>query len=371
MLITNDEIYAQTVYTIYIQGFYEEETSPFIDREQELAKALRFLNPEVNPSGVVITGLGGLGKTRLAFEAARILKHQRDYDEVVSITAKNSLWDISKEHEVKKNRQGKYLYASYGGMINELTSFLLIKSRKKQPRSKNVLDFLKDKRYLFIVDNLDSINVKAERRQIEYSKFQDFVLKLPRGNKAIITTRFLPNEWQDEGMVVVRLTGFDSNSAYQQFISLYPDLPSSVSDQAITQVLNLAHGNPLITRQLVNIVQTQGFNKAIEKFTNIEEHSLLLYIYKSTFDHLSRDTKVVAVVIALATYSVNKNLVSKVTGFGNGKLDLCIEELRRANLIQEDRNAFTVHFLFEEFLANHATGLWRTWKDKVRNVELE
>lgn len=372
MFDTQNETYVQTVYSISIKGFYEEENSPFIDREQETAKALRFLNPEVNPSGVVIIGQGGVGKTRLAFETAKILLNQMDYDEVISITAKNSAWSVTEGQEITTNRRGKYLYASYNGMIKELALFLQTKTRIRQPKTRAILEYLKDKRFLFIIDNLDSINVKPGKRKEEYYQFQEFILTLPKGNKAIITTRLLPEDWNDEGMVLVRLKGLDSNYAYQQFVSLYPDLPSGVSDQAIMQVLKLTNGNPLIMRQFVSVIHDYGINAAIKKFSDIREHDLLSYIYKSTFDQLSKAAQVVAAVVSLATDSVDNSFISRVTGFDTNTIDQIIQELNRASLlVMEDGNMYTVHYLFEEFLINYAPSLWQGWKNTVENVEMD
>ncbi|MCI0616126.1 DUF4062 domain-containing protein, partial [bacterium] len=62
--------------------------APFFGRKQEIAQALRALSPKDRGWGLVIDGIGGIGKTAFAIEVAYICKECGLFDAFVFVTAK-------------------------------------------------------------------------------------------------------------------------------------------------------------------------------------------------------------------------------------------------------------------------------------------
>jgi thymidylate kinase len=62
----------------------------FVGRKAEMAKCLEALSPEERGWGVVIDGIGGMGKTVLALEVADLARQQGMFDAYLFASAKTS-----------------------------------------------------------------------------------------------------------------------------------------------------------------------------------------------------------------------------------------------------------------------------------------
>jgi predicted ATPase/DNA-binding SARP family transcriptional activator len=112
------------------------QSRPFIGRNKELAELLYLLVEDANSRLITITGLSGIGKTRLAIEAA-IKSVQAFKDGVCFI----SLASIPSAESIGSEIAGQILGPSYEGAVNQ----------------QRLLHHLQDKCMLLILDNFEHL----------------------------------------------------------------------------------------------------------------------------------------------------------------------------------------------------------------------
>jgi len=153
---------------------------PFFGREKELAIIREALDPEARTWGALIDGPGGMGKTSLAVRAAYDCPPGQ-FERIIFVSIKDREMDDDGVRPL-----GNLLIPGFIEMMNELARELgqpeITKSAEDQ-RIRLLLDALRDKRVLLILDNLESL-AKTDRDQV-----LTFVKRLPQGCKAILTSR--------------------------------------------------------------------------------------------------------------------------------------------------------------------------------------
>jgi tetratricopeptide (TPR) repeat protein len=152
----------------------------FFGREDELAQIREALDPDNRTWGALIDGPGGMGKTSLAIRAAYDCTPEQ-FDRIVFVSVKNRELDDDGLREL-----GIFVLPGFLEMLNALARELGhedIPKALEDVRLLLLLEALRDKKALLILDNLESLP-KPDRR-----KLFTFVKRLPPGCKAILTSR--------------------------------------------------------------------------------------------------------------------------------------------------------------------------------------
>jgi hypothetical protein len=144
----------------------------FIGREKEKARVREALASRWPLT--CIDGIGGIGKTALALEAAsECLRASRGEIPANGIpTFDGFIWTTAKDRELALN-----------DVLDAIARTLDYPGIAQQPleeKQESVRKLLQSKRYLLIVDNFETITDGAVR---------DFLLRLPEPSKALITSR--------------------------------------------------------------------------------------------------------------------------------------------------------------------------------------
>jgi tetratricopeptide (TPR) repeat protein len=173
----------------------------------------RALSPADRTWGVLVDGIGGIGKTALAIEAAHRAQDAGAFDAFVFITAKQSILKPSGIQELTPPAR------TLDDFLNETARLLGQPGIPKlegasvgaTPRARPegddkrraLLDVLRATRALLIYDNLETLS-KEEQEQVA-----DFLRELPQHCKAIITSR----RRGGEGAVWLRVEKMDWDAA--------------------------------------------------------------------------------------------------------------------------------------------------------------
>lgn len=174
----------------------------FFGRNAEMEKVLRALSPADRTWGVLVDGIGGIGKTAIAVEAAHRLKERGAFDAFVFVSAKQNILKPAGIDELRPAAR------TLDEFLNETARVL---GRKDIPqlsgdeRRRALLDALRETRTLLVYDNLETLT-KEEQESIA-----DFLRDLPQGCKAVITSR----RRGGEGAVWLRLEKLDWDTARQ------------------------------------------------------------------------------------------------------------------------------------------------------------
>jgi hypothetical protein len=152
----------------------------FFGRHREMEMVLRALSPEDRSWGVVIDGIGGIGKTALAIEAAYRCKKHRMFDGFVFVSAKERRLDVSGIVAVSPAA------TTVDEFVNETARAMGqigIPQLTGDAKRSALLDVLRPTRTLLIYDNLETLTKEGQEAIADFLRF------LPQGCKAILTSR--------------------------------------------------------------------------------------------------------------------------------------------------------------------------------------
>ena len=174
----------------------------FFGRTKEIEQVLRALDPHDRSWGIVIDGIGGIGKTALAVECAHRALEAGTYASAVFITAKTNRLvsgEIKEEHPTAR---------TIDEFVNEAARAIGregIAQESGEAKRRALLAALRGEKTLLIFDNLETLN-KAEDEAMG-----DWLRDLPGGCKAMLTSR----RRGGEGAVWLRLDKLEDSAALE------------------------------------------------------------------------------------------------------------------------------------------------------------
>ena len=175
----------------------------FVGRKGELTRCLTALTPDERGWGVVIDGIGGIGKTALALEVAHIARERAWFDAYLFASAKTT-WLTA-----EGVRQETLALSSLDAFIREFARQLgkgdIVQTADAIERRRALLDALRGRCTLLIWDNLETL-IAPERDAIA-----EFLRRLPAPNKSIVTSRHRIGE----SAVTVRLDHLLEREAFE------------------------------------------------------------------------------------------------------------------------------------------------------------
>jgi tetratricopeptide (TPR) repeat protein len=172
----------------------------FFGRAKEMDVVMRTLSPSDRTWGVLVDGIGGIGKSAIAIEAAYRAKEAGLFDAFVFVTAKQNILEPSGIRELNPPAH------TLDEFLNETTRILGqpgIAKLASEEKRRALLDALRTMRALLIYDNLETLSKE------EQEAMADFLRELPQECKAIITSR----RRGGEGAVWLRVEELDWEAA--------------------------------------------------------------------------------------------------------------------------------------------------------------
>ena len=263
---------------------------PFFGRKDAILKALRALNRDERGWGLVIDGIGGMGKTALAVEVAYICKDRGDFDAFIFVTAKLERLEATGIQEITLSD------ASLDGFINEVSRAIghpdIAQLRGIEEKQRALIDVLQGWRALIIFDNLETLTPS------EQNSISDFLRFLPQECKAIVTTR----KRVGESVATLRLGKLKWDEASELITSQIKQHLSDlkqlefVGEIGWKQLYDHAGGSPLALLWTIGLIRARGlsFDRALEILRNgSPQNDLNAFLYaeaRTTMDPNERAT---------------------------------------------------------------------------------
>lgn len=173
----------------------------FFGRAKEMEVVMRALSPSDRTWGVLVDGIGGIGKSSIAIEAAYRAQEEGLFDAFVFVTAKQNLLEPGGIRALNPPAH------TLDEFLNETTRILGqpgIAKLAGEVKRRALLDALRTMRALLIYDNLETLSKE------EQEAMADFLRGLPQECKAIITSR----RRGGEGAVWLRVEELDWEAAH-------------------------------------------------------------------------------------------------------------------------------------------------------------
>ncbi|MEP7199442.1 MAG: tetratricopeptide repeat protein, partial [Chloroflexota bacterium] len=324
--------------------------APFFGRTDEIAQCLRALHPQNRTWGIVVDGIGGIGKTALAVEVAYVCKEQKWFDDYVFITAK-----INRLTPAGIQNIPRIVIPTLDQFIDETAITLgcaeiarLSDSEKQQA----LLQALQTRKVLLVYDNLETLPAPERGALTEFLQF------LPPHCKTIITSR----QRGGDGAVWLRLEKIDWDTGLQiirqecEHDARLADLLKTTSEAKWHELFDEAGGLPLALIWTLGLMRVKrlAFDGALELLrrgtgTGAE---LQKFIYEQSRKELGKAELAVLKALSLFAMPATAESLVPITALSPTALDTAIEHLSALSLVdaQPGGEAFTLHPLTRAYV---------------------
>ncbi|MEO7840120.1 MAG: tetratricopeptide repeat protein [Anaerolineales bacterium] len=319
----------------------------FFGRTREINKVMRTIGPE-QTWGIVIDGIGGIGKTAIAIESAHHAQDKGMFDAFVFVTAKTNILDPSGIKEL--NPPARTLDEFLNETARVLGQSGIAKLTGEEKRSA-LIDVLRSMRTLLIYDNLETLS-KEEQEGIA-----DFLRELPQGCKAIITSR----RRGGEGGVWLRLEKLDFDAAHgiiKNQILLDEELANKlyrVGETRWQELFDETNGSPLAlvhTLGLMRVRTTLTFDSALEMLRGNRDEVLQKFIFQEARKELTENDKAALGALSFFVPSAPFEAWTEVAELSRNALETTIDRLSALSLVDvlNGEERYALHPLTRAFV---------------------
>ncbi|MCQ3973974.1 MAG: hypothetical protein DPW09_11055 [Anaerolineae bacterium] len=336
-------------FSVPAQSRYEDwgeapDVSIFFGRQEELAELSQWLTTD-HCRLVAVIGMGGIGKTTLVTKLAEQIKDQFDYVLWRSLRNAPPLTDLLTDClKFLSNQQRTDLPGEVSAQMNLL------------------IDYLRQKRCLFILDNLEAI-LQAETHAGEYREgYEAYGQVVQRvGESAhqscmVLTSREKPKELIPLAGITrpvrtMALPGLDQPDSR----ALLQDRELQGDESAWAALTQRYAGNPLALRQVSATIQDLYSGEIITFLKEITTmFGEIRYLLEQQFNRLSKLEQDVMYWLAINREPVSipdlrEDLVQPVS---TGELAEAMESLLRRSLIEKSAGRFTLQNVIMEYVTD-------------------
>ncbi|MEK7729287.1 MAG: SUMF1/EgtB/PvdO family nonheme iron enzyme, partial [candidate division KSB1 bacterium] len=339
----------------------------FFGRKEEIDCALEALSPVDRGWGVVIDGIGGIGKTALAVEIAYICQGKSNFDIFIFLTAKREQLEPSGIQRITSTD------VKLDTLLSECLRVLGQRVPSVQPsiekKQQDLLDLLRGKRALVIFDNLETLTLD------EQNTISRFLRKLPNECKAIVTSRHRVGE----SAVTIRLEKLNWEEAKELISSQIKRHPQDLNRLKIAgesrwkQLYDDSGGSPLGILWTIGLIRARGLSldRAFELLkSGSDESDLYMFIYQEARKNMDDNELIALSALSLFDEPTTFEKLSIVTRLARRVLDTVLDRLCTFSLVNKVavmaeqkalEECYILHLLIRRFVR----------EDLARNPELE
>jgi hypothetical protein len=329
--------------------------APFFGRGKEMDVVLRALSPEDRTWGVLLDGIGGIGKSALAIEAAYRCKEEGLFDTFIFFSAKRNILDPSGIRELKPAA------LTLDEFLNE-TALVLgqpgIARLADNDKRRALLNALRGTRALLIYDNLETL---AKDQQ---EALADFLRELSQGCKAIVTSR----QRGIEGAVWLRLEALEWEAAHaliKSEMARDPQLTRKlqrVGEGRWQELYDETKGSPLALVHALGLMRVRAaltFDGTLTLLRGNRAPDLQKFIFREARQELTANDQTALSALSFFVPSATFEAWMRVAELSRNALETTIDRLSMLSLVDvlagEERyglHPLTRDFVRDELLAN-------------------
>lgn len=303
----------------------------FFGREEELAIIAEALDPESNGWGVLIDGLGGIGKTALAIRAGH-LASDSVYPTKIFLSAK--IRELTPQGEQPLE---DFMLPNYMVLLSELARELGdtgIERINPAERAREVRRLLENSHALIILDNLETFDEQERDRLFQFLK------RLPHSCKAIVTSR-RRTDVAAEIIRLDRLTHAAALSLIDKLAGRYPALQRATEAER-QQLYETAGGNPLLLEWLAGQLgrpasRCRTIAQANQYLQQAPPHNdPLEYIFGDLADTFTDSEAAVLAALSHFTLPAKVKWLADIAGIAVPAVQTALEDLTNRALVVSD-----------------------------------
>ncbi|MBN1876439.1 MAG: CHAT domain-containing protein [Anaerolineae bacterium] len=202
-------------------------------------------------------------------------------------------------------------------------------------RQRALLDALRGQRVLFILDNLEVLSPQ------ELGYVAEFLNRLPRDNKAIVTTRYC----KFDSALPLELDRFTELEARQLLAQLGETEPSIdrelhlAGDKFCHELYEVTNGNPLILKYALGIVKKSSLSEAVARIKDAKlSDDLYDFLFEDAVKGLPDLDRMVLSTCAGFMSPVNARILAEITGVSHDDVRKVLERLVSLSLVSNLRD---------------------------------
>lgn len=327
-------------------------------REKEIVKALRALSPSDRSWGVLLDGIGGIGKTTVAIETAYRALAQQLFESFVFVSAKQRILGPEGIYQVDPKAKTLEEFLNETAHILRQPGIAKLEGQNKRSR---LLEELRRRPTLLIYDNLETL---PNPEQFELS---EFLRELPSGSKAIVTSR----KRGGDGSVWIRLERLEFEAAraiikdeMSRDTQLHAKL-RKVSTARWEELYDATSGSPLALVYILGLMRVRStltFEGALMLLQSNRNPDLHNFIFQEARRHLSRNDEAVLRTLSFFVGPATTEACAEISTLTVNTVETTLDRLCRSALVDaligEERYALhplTRSFIRTELLSDEET----------------
>jgi tetratricopeptide (TPR) repeat protein len=329
--------------------------APFFGRAKEMATVMRALSPQDRTWGVLIDGIGGVGKSALAVEAAWLCKDAAMFDAWIFVSAKQNALAPEGIRDMTPAARTLDEFLSETARVLGRNDVPQLESGK---RRRAILDALRATRALLIWDNLETLTKE------EQEAAADFLRELPPGCKAVITSR----RRGGEGAVWLRLERIEREGALgiiknelERDAGLAAKLRKA-GEVRWPELHEETKGSPLALMHILGLMRVRPsltFVGALDLLRGNRTPDLQKFIFQEARRELTVNDEAALRALSLFVPSASFLAWMDVASLSRQGLEMAIDRLSALSLVDvlEGEERYTLHpitrnFVRDELLSN-------------------
>lgn len=321
--------------------------------EDSLATLTTQLLVETVPWVIVITGIGGIGKTSLADALLRCVIPYFQYDSIIWLR-------IESEKSYSASTLSDKLVADY--MMSQLALKLcpeMSADTNSEQRNIGVRQALKANPCLIVVDNLEF--------ELDAAYLFRYVNDLANPSKFLMTSRTRPPG--RVGIYVHPLTDLSLTAATQLINHHAQDIGLTdlvdIKEADVLPIYEIIGGNPLALKLVVSLAAILPLPQIMADLTQARTgqiENMYRRIYQVVWESLSEDARTLLEMMPLASASgMGEQQMAAVSGLPQKRMWTAITELVQRSLLEVwgtiHERRYGLHHLTEAFLKTDIIGL--------------
>ena len=310
---------------------------------------MRALSPADRTWGVLVDGIGGIGKSAITIEAAYRAQEASTFEAFLFVTAKTNILDPSgiKELNTPARTLDEFLNET-ARVLGQPGIAKLIGNEKRRA----LIDVLRSMRTLLVYDNLETLS-KEEQEGIA-----DFLRELPQGCKAIITSR----RRGGEGGVWLRLEKLDWDARagiIENEMTRDMGLASKLNhlQSRWQELFDETNGSPLALMHTLGLMRVRtalNFKGALEMLRGNRDEDLQKFIFQEARKELTENDKRALGALSFFAPSSTFEAWMLVANLSRNALEITIERLSALSLVDvlSGEERYALHPLTRIFVRN-------------------
>ncbi|MBB5402667.1 ATP-binding protein [Paraburkholderia youngii] len=285
-LFTNVDASQQEAYALDVDEPYFRLLAPHCERFFGRSKVMEKVRESLQLRHPVISldGLGGVGKSAIAIELARQFYDAREYEFLISLSAKSRVW----QGHVVSRVAGFSGFSEFLGVIAH--SLGLPPKATMDEMKSDILDAMKDVRGLVLIDNIEDVKDEQVIRFL--------CREVPHPVKVLVTSR-IGRDMGDLSVPIPEMDEIEATDLFQFELERQGYARKQNDGGAIKAMVEATGGVPLALKWGASIAaKRESLQAAVDSFQGapILKQEFLTFCFTTMFEELSANARDIALL---------------------------------------------------------------------------